>query len=247
MMSQQVSILFEVEDLSQASPATVSRAGMIYFNVEDLGWQPFIASWLTRRRESKIRDSTIEESLSACVDKYLHEAVECKMTKCTELVKTDILAAVRQLTILFDAHDVPTCDHVEAVFVFCLIWSIGASIDMASRVRFDNMLQQLTPLKMLPHTPAIALTDVTVFDYYYDFDRREFVLWSQKIPACHLPNVSEVPFFKLMVPTVDSVRTQHITQLLIESNTNVLIVGKCRSRQVHGCQFLFGRASRQDT
>ena len=238
MMSQQVSILFEVEDLSQASPATVSRAGMIYFNVEDLGWQPFIASWLTRRRESKIRDSTIEESLSACVDKYLHEAVECKMTKCTELVKTDILAAVRQLTILFDAHDVPTCDHVEAVFVFCLIWSIGASIDMASRVRFDNMLQQLAPLKMLPHTPAIALTDVTVFDYYYDFDRREFVLWSQKIPACHLPNVSEVPFFKLMVPTVDTVRTQHITQLLIESNTNVLIVGNVgvgKSMVVNSC------------
>lgn len=45
----QVSILFEVEDLSQASPATVSRAGMIYLNVEDLGWQPFITSWLQRK------------------------------------------------------------------------------------------------------------------------------------------------------------------------------------------------------
>jgi hypothetical protein len=45
-----VSILFEVEDLSQASPATVSRAGMIYLNVEDLGWWPYVQSWLQRKQ-----------------------------------------------------------------------------------------------------------------------------------------------------------------------------------------------------
>ena len=50
LLHLQVSILFEVEDLSQASPATVSRAGMIYLNVEDLGWQPFITSWLATKQ-----------------------------------------------------------------------------------------------------------------------------------------------------------------------------------------------------
>lgn len=48
-MPAEVSLLFEVEDLSQASPATVSRTGMIYLNVEDLGWQPYVTSWLAAK------------------------------------------------------------------------------------------------------------------------------------------------------------------------------------------------------
>lgn len=41
--------MFEVEDLSQASPATVSRAGMIFLTLEDLGWWPYAESWIERR------------------------------------------------------------------------------------------------------------------------------------------------------------------------------------------------------
>lgn len=31
-----------------ASPATVSRAGMIFIDHNDLGWKPFIESWITK-------------------------------------------------------------------------------------------------------------------------------------------------------------------------------------------------------
>lgn len=38
-------MVFEVQDLAQASPATVSRCGMVYYDPEELKWFPYAKSW----------------------------------------------------------------------------------------------------------------------------------------------------------------------------------------------------------
>lgn len=47
-LSNWTTIMFEVENLNQASPATVSRCGMIYLEQQLLGWASLIYSYANK-------------------------------------------------------------------------------------------------------------------------------------------------------------------------------------------------------
>ncbi len=41
-LRHEMRMLFEVNDLAVASPATVSRCGMVYLDREELGWEVYV-------------------------------------------------------------------------------------------------------------------------------------------------------------------------------------------------------------
>ena len=48
-LQSHVKLLFEVADLQYASPATISRCGMVYVDERNLGYQPYLQTWLAKR------------------------------------------------------------------------------------------------------------------------------------------------------------------------------------------------------
>ena len=65
-------MVFEVADLAVASPATVSRCGMVYLEPSILGLQPFVYCWLR-----KLPDAIypFKDQLQTLFDKFLEVGV----------------------------------------------------------------------------------------------------------------------------------------------------------------------------
>lgn len=71
-------MMFEVQDLAVASPATVSRCGMVYLEPSILGLMPFVECWL-RRLPALLKP--FEEQFKALFVSFLEvsEATLCQL------------------------------------------------------------------------------------------------------------------------------------------------------------------------
>jgi len=55
--------------LAVASPATVSRCGMVYLTYEELGWRPYVKTWVYRFfNDDSILNNELKEYLYSVFD-----------------------------------------------------------------------------------------------------------------------------------------------------------------------------------
>lgn len=123
-------LLFEISHLRTATPATVSRAGILYINPGDLGWSPQVASWIDTREVQ-----TERANLTILFDKYVPpcmEAIKNRFKKITPIVENAHVHMLCNLLecLLTPQNTPPDCpkDLYELYFVFACCWAFGSAL-----------------------------------------------------------------------------------------------------------------------
>ena len=152
-MSNLARLLFEVENLNNASPATVSRAGIVFIARECLGWKPLLKSWIMQRHEHENRiqqQQNIEQQDEQDQDKKI--VLECMPTECHELLQT-VLMKICRLFELFEEKSASGTSFIDVTFASRVMQSLvllqhvvdGARRDAASArqaIHWDELIQK---------------------------------------------------------------------------------------------------------
>lgn len=63
-----------------------------------------------------------------------------------------------------------------------------------------------------------------MYEYFVDPKRHGWAPWEEKLSSAFRPS-PDLPFFKIVVPTVDTRRTEYVLRALVLANRHALVVG----------------------
>lgn len=81
-LTPQMTMMFEVQDLAVASPATVSRCGMVYMEPGSIGTKPLVDSWIKLLPEQMKKKQKFMSKLKNLFDEFLDVCLEFVRLNC---------------------------------------------------------------------------------------------------------------------------------------------------------------------
>ncbi|XP_058647833.1 dynein axonemal heavy chain 1 isoform X3 [Onychostoma macrolepis] len=248
-LSEVMTMMFEVQDLAVASPATVSRCGMVYLEPSILGLTPFTECWL-RIIPDLFQPYT--DQLNSLFTRFLQDSIQFVRKSVKEVITSMDSNLTCSLLKLMDCFFQPFIPRegkkppsqeklsrlqelIEPWFIFSLIWSVGATGDAAGCQRFSSWLRG----KMVEEKVQLCFPEEgLVYDYHLDdagiscFDEEEedekerkvqWVNWMKY--AQEVVITPETSYSDIIVPTVDTVRMSFLIDMLLSNKKPVLCIG----------------------
>ncbi|PNH08033.1 Dynein-1-alpha heavy chain, flagellar inner arm I1 complex [Tetrabaena socialis] len=232
-------LLFEVYDLQYASPATISRCGMVYVDSRNLGYKPYIYTWLNSRPkqgEVDILRGLFEKYAVPAVD-WILEGIDGEelVRRPKQAVPVTSLNMVTQLCNLLHAtiNDHPRMSDpqiLEALFIFCTVWSLGAALvqraECPDRDRFDAFVKHIGSMGLVDgeRVAATQLPARSLYEYCFDTGEGVWKSWRSYLQPYEPP--VDGAFAKILVPTVDVVRSTWLLNIVVAAGKPCLFVGE---------------------
>ncbi|XP_053328214.1 dynein axonemal heavy chain 7 [Spea bombifrons] len=253
-MSPQMSLIFEPMDLEVASPATVSRCGMIYMEPHMLGWRPVMVSWMNllpaglSQMHKKIIEGLFDRMVPPCLQMIRKCAKELSPTSDTNLVRSlmnfmdCMIDEFADESVIQTMNERDICSWLEGIFLFSLIWSIGGSCKEDDRLKFDKLLREIMEGPLSEETrmrfkilhpvdpPEKQFTvpipkENTVYEYRFVKEGvGRWELWTEGLSSAP-PIPRDMMFNEIIVPTADTVRYTALMSLLTTHQKPSVFVG----------------------
>nr|KAF6328674.1 dynein axonemal heavy chain 6 [Pipistrellus kuhlii] len=227
-LTPQIHMLFEVQDLKVASPATVSRCGMVFVDPDELKWMPYVKTWMAGISK-KLNEESQEYILN--LFHYVDDGLNFINKKCSQAIPQVDISKVTTLcclleSLIFEKDGINlTMEQTKVntmlcqTFIFCYLWSLGGNLTENYADIFDTFIR--TQFDDNPDARLPSSGDL--WSIYMDFETKRLDPWERIIPSFKYSR--DVPFFEMLVPTVDTVRFGYLMEKLLAVRHSVLFTG----------------------
>jgi len=155
-MSDQMNLIFEPRDLIVASPATVSRCGMVFMEPYMMGWFHLYQTWRFKLtdifQEYELEDidiyfETVMAPLIHFFEKDTFELTAPCMPQ--NIIFTMLKIADQYMSYFREKKFYDSLEHkqrraeVDKMLVYATVWSAGATVTINSRQKFDTSLRRV--------------------------------------------------------------------------------------------------------
>ena len=242
-MTDNTKIMFENETLINASPATVSRCGIIYVSQPDLGWTPIVQAWAILNPKKEPEMKKFKDACLKAFYKYMGAdetptdagpMFDLLARECTPVMSGPkggaAKATCRTLDGLLVHCAIFKCSKpdqmIERLFLFAVTWGVGGLLEGDDRRKWDEYLRKAAGDDADRIFPQYTVESDNIFNWWVDETTGEWVRWKADAwEYPHVPHGQKLDYATLLVPTSDSTRSMYIIKQNQVHNGPVLITG----------------------
>ena len=229
-------MVFEIRDLKFATPATATRAGILYIS-ESNQWENMVNSWCNRvmpKYASAAKWSDTAQPLTWMKDlfaKYVPDALIEMKKNFSYVTPLTVMNLVGTLTSILEGVVTPQninnkCDETvfETYFAFAFIWSFGGALSEKDginyRERFDKWFKRYFSGIKLPGKGS-------VYDFQVQAKAHKFAVWDASSSIDF--DSKTMSLTNMFVPTVETASLVYFFDTMVAQKKPYMLVGPAGS------------------